>query len=936
MTADYMEPIGNVDTSPHTFTWNNKNLEVRSLSVERTLEPLVVQVTTLVNTPTNGPSGKNIGQSKRAEVLISALENATANFLTKGEEIAYENPDMHGEIMLTLDEVRSSGQQMSLASREFVEDPCSSHKRSNMMEAARLLLSAVTRLLIVADMVDVHRLLKSLRNLENDLLLVKNASSQQELIDSYNTFRRNTQGLIGEAGIRQNELKDWRMRSNLAAARAVLKKNSTLLLTASKVYIRHPELSAAKENRDYVFKEICEAVTTIGDVAQGKPIEFDSRTQVSPRDLQQLDSTCLTDGHYKLALAIDEFDRQVAINPAVYSETVMRPLLEESLEKIISGAASMADSPCTRMDRQDSIVGECNALRQALQDLLSEYMANMEKKTPSDNLNKALDHMLKKTRDLRRHLRKAVIDHVSDSFLDVDLPLRALVDAALTGDELMVKEAAEAFSGISARLVDVAYLACCMATENDNTGVESVRHAIKQLERVRPQVINSARVLVDRPNSQVARDNMRAFEEFWRKQARILTACVDNIISIDDFLAVSENHIIEDVNKCILALQEKIAVDLSQTADIIRGRSLRVCEVVQAEMARYEPSQYTETVLEAIMLLEQSQEAFKTRVESAVSALGSPEKHAQVDENEFIDATRAVYDGVRQIRLAVLQNRTIDELDSETEIEYEENTYDTRSKSSAHTDVDEFPDIAGISNTRDAYRFISDEDKEKIAIYVETFRTEKKNFDKEVAIWDDNGNVIISMAKKMCMIMMEMTDFTRGRGPLKTTMDVINAAKKISEYGLELDKIARLIADQSPESVTKDELLGLLNEIALYCQQLNITSRVKADVQNISGNLIVSGLDSATSLIQAAKNLMNAVVSTVKTSYVASTKYTRPGGQPIQKPIVVWRMKAPEKKPLIRRERPDESRAKIRRGTQKKNVTHLKALNEFESTPTAP
>lgn len=56
---------------------------------------------------------------------------------------------------------------------------------------------------------------------------------------------------------------------------------------------------------------------------------------------------------------------------------------------------------------------------------------------------------------------------------------------------------------------------------------------------------------------------------------------------------------------------------------------------------------------------------------------------------------------------------------------------------------------------------------------------------------------------------------------------------------------------------------------------MNITSKVKADVQNISGELIVSGLDSATSLIQAAKNLMNAVVLTVKASYVASTKYPR-------------------------------------------------------------
>lgn len=52
---------------------------------------------------------------------------------------------------------------MSIAAREFAEDPCASAKRSNMVRAARNLLSAVTRLLILADMVDVHLLLKSLR-----------------------------------------------------------------------------------------------------------------------------------------------------------------------------------------------------------------------------------------------------------------------------------------------------------------------------------------------------------------------------------------------------------------------------------------------------------------------------------------------------------------------------------------------------------------------------------------------------------------------------------------------------------------------------------------------------------------------------------------------------------------------------------------------------
>jgi len=55
------------------------------------------------------------------------------------------------------------GEQMRVASGEFASDPCSTMKRGAMVRAARALLSSVTRLLIIADMVDVHLMLKSLR-----------------------------------------------------------------------------------------------------------------------------------------------------------------------------------------------------------------------------------------------------------------------------------------------------------------------------------------------------------------------------------------------------------------------------------------------------------------------------------------------------------------------------------------------------------------------------------------------------------------------------------------------------------------------------------------------------------------------------------------------------------------------------------------------------
>ena len=74
-----------------------------------------------------------------------------------------------------------------------------------------------------------------------------------------------------------------------------------------------------------------------------------------------------------------------------------------------------------------------------------------------------------------------------------------------------------------------------------------------QLEALCPQVINAALALAAKPQSKLAQENMDPFKERWEKQVRVLTDAVNDITSIDDFLAVSENHILEDMNKCIIA-----------------------------------------------------------------------------------------------------------------------------------------------------------------------------------------------------------------------------------------------------------------------------------------------------------------------------------------------------------------------------------------------
>ena len=68
----------------------------------------------------------------------------------------------------------------------------------------------------------------------------------------------------------------------------------------------------------------------------------------------------------------------------------------------------------------------------------------------------------------------------------------------------------------------------------------------------------------------------------------------------------TEAHILEDVNKCIEALQHGDPETLDRTAGAVRGRVARVDNVVLAEMDNYEPGPYTETVQRAIHIMRES------------------------------------------------------------------------------------------------------------------------------------------------------------------------------------------------------------------------------------------------------------------------------------------------------------------------------------------
>ncbi len=265
------------------------------------------------------------------------------------------------------------------------------------------------------------------------------------------------------------------------------------------------------------------------------------------------------------------------------------------------------------------------------------------------------------------------------------------------------------------------------------------------MQLLSPQVVNAARVLCSRSQSKVALENMDVFQDAWQKSVKILTESVDDITLINDFLSVSENHILEDLNKCVMALREQEGDILDRIAGAIRGRTSRVCNVVIAETDLYEPDEVINKVLECVVVLrDQLILNFARSVKYAVEALNTP-NGGDPDDNGFIEASRLVYDGIHDVRNAVLMLHD-NGYESDSDME-DFGGNDENSNGNSYTNAVNFVNSdlnywSSEMNYRaesepeplkeDQFKNFPLEQREQIQRQLESFRQEKKNFDREV------------------------------------------------------------------------------------------------------------------------------------------------------------------------------------------------------------
>ncbi|GFS44754.1 alpha-catulin [Trichonephila inaurata madagascariensis] len=136
------------------------SLEIRTKSVEKTLIPLVTQITTLVNA-----KEKPIKSEKTLRAIVhvgQAVNFAVQKFVSVGEAIADDNCEIKSDMYEACKDARTAGSIIEQLC-DVQPDECGQLRsyadKNNMVRAARTLLSSVTRVLLLADTVVVKQLL---------------------------------------------------------------------------------------------------------------------------------------------------------------------------------------------------------------------------------------------------------------------------------------------------------------------------------------------------------------------------------------------------------------------------------------------------------------------------------------------------------------------------------------------------------------------------------------------------------------------------------------------------------------------------------------------------------------------------------------------------------------------------------------------------------
>ncbi|XP_066571860.1 alpha-catulin isoform X2 [Amia ocellicauda] len=506
-------------SSPGGSSTFDSGLEIKTRSVEQTLIPLVSQITTLIN---HKDKPKKSEKTLRAIQRVGQAVNvAVGRFVTVGEAIATENEELKEEMSFACYEARRAGDTIAQLTDVITsERPESDGKmtifsdKSGMVKAARMLLSSVTKVLVLADRIVIKQIITSRNKVLATLEQLEKVSSFQEFVQIFSQFGNEMVEFAHLTGDRQNDLKDEKKKARMAAARAVLEKCTMMLLTASKTCLRHPDCESARINKDAVFHRMRFALEQVIEIVT------DARTSGEP----EIPPVSIYSG-------IKDFKGKVeSLREALYS--LSKESLVAMLEGILEHTEDFTDSAYTSHEHRERILELSQLARQELEQLVTVWMQavsaegtasiypqqSYQDKEATEEMELSILKTCQSMNELRRELHNAAVELAADllKYHADHIVLKALKVSGGEGNLEAVAEYTCKLTEQKEQLVET----CRLLRHISGTEPLEITcvHAEDTFQVIGPQIISAAQTLALHPSSKIAKENLDVFCEAWESQ----------------------------------------------------------------------------------------------------------------------------------------------------------------------------------------------------------------------------------------------------------------------------------------------------------------------------------------------------------------------------------------------------------------------------------
>ncbi|KAM9344564.1 vinculin-like isoform 2-T2 [Symphorus nematophorus] len=516
--------------------------------------------------------------------------------------------------------------------------------------------------------------------------------------------------------------------------------------------------------------------------------------------------------------------------------------------------------------RQD-MIGRCDRT-EALMTSLADMAGRGEAEAPHARATAAqLQDSLK---DLRQHMQEVMTQEVSDVFSDTTTPIKLLAVAATAppdapNREEVFEERAGNFEAHAGRLGATAEKAAAVGTANKST-VEGIHAAVKHARELTPQVTSAARILLKNPGNKAAYEHFDTMKNQWIDNVERLTGLVDEAIDTKSLLDASEEAIKKDIDKCRVAMANVQPQMLVAGATSIARRANRVLLVAKREVENSEDPRFRDTVKHASDILSHT---ISPMVMDAKAVAGNIQDKAL--QKAYLDSCLRILAAVGKVREA-FQPQEPDFPPPPPDLD-QLHVSDEQAPPKPPLPEGEVPPPRPPPPEEKDEEFPEQKAGEVVS---EPMMVAARQLHDEARKWSSKGNDIIAAAKRMALLMAEMSRLVRGGSGNKRAL--IQCAKDIAKASDEVTRLAKEVAKQCTDRRIRTNLLQVCERIPTISTQLKILSTVKATMLGRT-NISEEESEQATEmLVHNAQNLMQSVKETVREAEAASIKIRTDAG----------------------------------------------------------